>query len=177
MDVTVAHHLPQRTRLRVAPPLSPEDAQALADALAAVGGVAEVEVNRRTGSILVAHGPALDTTALVASVRAVAGPAPPPEGERAAEGITGIGREVHRLFVDANRDLRRATDGMLDLGTAATVTLFAAGALEVVATQELPVPPWFNLAWWSFRTFMTTIEQKVPRKEQGHDAGDDRRDT
>ena len=166
MEAVVVHAVPGRTRLRVrvrAELLSPARAERLADELTAATGITKVEINRRTGGILVSHVPTLgaaDVAALAyTALSAMSDEAPAPAA--GVPGITGIAREVHRMFVEADRDLREATDGMLDLGTATTLTLATAGALEVAVTQKLPVPPWFNLAWWSFRTFMTTIEDKV----------------
>jgi hypothetical protein len=167
MEAVVVHELPDRTRLRVpAELLSPERAARLADALSAMPGVTKVEVNRHTGGILISHAPSLSAAALsahardtLASLHAEEVAPPPPSGD--APPITAIARELRRLFVEADRDLRKKTDGLLDLGTATTLTLLTAGAVEVAVTQKLPVPPWFNLAWWSFRTFMTTIEHKV----------------
>ena len=57
---------------------------------------------------------------------------------------------------ELDRDIRRSSEGAADLGVLATLGFFAAGAAEVVGSGELPLPPWFNLAWWGFRTFMTT---------------------
>ena len=165
MEAVVVHELVGRTRLRVpAELLTAERAERLADALTAVAGVAKVEINIRTGGVLVSHAPSLLAAdlsaragATLASLHAEGVPLPPADGK----GMTGIARELHRLFVDADRDLRKATEGMLDLGTATTLTMLTAGAVEIAVTQKLPVPPWFNLAWWSFRTFMTTIEVKA----------------
>jgi Heavy metal associated domain 2 len=166
MEAVVVHELPGRTRLRVpAALLSPERAERLADALTAVAGVAKVEINIRTGGVLVSHAPSLlaadlsaRAEATLSSLQAEGVPVSPSAD---GKGITSIARDLKRVFVDADRDLRKATDGMLDLGTATTLTMLAAGAVEIAVTEKLPVPPWFNLAWWSFRTFMTTIEVKA----------------
>jgi hypothetical protein len=166
MEAVVVHELPDRTRLRVpAELLTPERAERLADALSALPSVTRVEINRHTGGVLVSHAPSLLAAEVsarardtLASLHADAGAAPPP-GD--GKGITGIARELHRMFVEADRDLRKKTDGLLDLGTATTLTLLSVGAVEVAVTQKLPVPPWFNLAWWSFRTFMTTIDVRA----------------
>ena len=49
----------------------------------------------------------------------------------------------------------------MDLGVLATLGLIGAGAAEIVVTGKLPIPPWFNLAWWGFRTFMTTEQPEI----------------
>lgn len=164
--VVSIHELPERTRLRVRAeplPMLAERAERLADALAVEPGVTKVEINRRTGSVLVSHAATVTATALSARAREALAAFRAHDADVDDEGpaITGIARELHKLFVDANRDLRRRTNGMLDLGTAATLTLLSVGAIEIAVTQTVPVPPWFNLAWWSFRTFMTTIESRA----------------
>ena len=36
------------------------------------------------------------------------------------------------------------------------VGFLAVGAAEILGSRALPAPPWFNLAWWAYRTFTTT---------------------
>jgi hypothetical protein len=58
-------------------------------------------------------------------------------------------------------DAIAATPGAVDLGTLATLAFVGAGALEVAVSKKLPMPPWFNLAWWGFRTFMTVEKPEI----------------
>jgi hypothetical protein len=153
------HVVPGRVRVRVSGlPLDADEAVHLAEALARLPGVTEVKVDRRTGSVLclgtdeLGPGPVVEkVTALVGAVEI------PAEAEPLVARPSGVAREIGRLFHDLDRGVLHATDGHLDLATLATFSFIGAGALEVAIKQKLPAPPWFNLAWWGFRTF-TSLE-------------------
>ena len=161
--LAIAHHLPDRTRLRT-PVLRNDRAgcEQLADTLAALAGVREVAVRPYTGSILVGHAESLPLAILVETVRGTlaidrvlaAGEKPPAPAD--VPTFSSIARKLVCVFRELDRDIRRSSEGVADLGVLATLGFFAAGAAEVVGSGELPLPPWFNLAWWGFRTFMTT---------------------
>jgi hypothetical protein len=164
----VVHHLPERTRLRT-PVLrkDPDACARVADALAALAGVREVAVRPYTGSILVEHAASLEANDLVEHVRPVLGiehvvargERPPPVGELPP--FSTIARELAVFVREVDRDIRRHSEGVADLGVLATLGFFTAGAAEVIASRTLPLPPWFNLAWWGFRLFMTTEERVI----------------
>ncbi|HEX8106538.1 MAG TPA: hypothetical protein VF516_02370 [Kofleriaceae bacterium] len=167
--LAVVHHLPDRTRLRS--PVLRKSATActrLADALAAVPGVHEVRVRPYTGSALILHDPgatvealtevasgALDGARVLAPGEAPPLPAAVPAFSTLRQKLAEMGREI-------DREIRRSSDGSVDLGTLATLGLVGAGAAQVAASGELPMPPWFNLAWWAYRTFMTTHNDAPP---------------
>jgi heavy-metal-associated domain-containing protein len=170
--IAVAHHLPDRTRLRS--PLLRRDRSAcekLADALAAFPGVREVACRPYTGSALVHHKPDLALDKLVAEVQRVLdvakvlAPGEPPPIDPDVPAFSSLARTLVAAVRAIDSDIRRGSDGTVDLGTLATFGLLGAGAVEVAATGKLPLPPWFNLAWWGFRTFVTT-EQAEIRAEQ-----------
>jgi len=148
----------------------------LADELARVPGVREVVVRAYTGSVLCLYDPAtLDPETLAARLRDLSGAEgvldtgqatrPPPPGAARRESGS-VAREMVRLFQSLDDRVLDATDGKVDLGTVATLAFFAAGAIGVVARGRISGPPWFNLAWWGFRTFMS-VERDVI------DGGDD----
>lgn len=160
--LTIAHHLPERTRLR-SPALrrDPAACERMADVLAQVPGVREVRVRPYTGSVLILHDGVAAAALTDAASRALdgarvlaIGESPPLGG--AVPAFSSLRRKLAAIAHEIDRDIRRGSDGSLDLGTLATLGLIGAGALEVAATSELPLPPWFNLAWWAYRTFMTT---------------------
>jgi hypothetical protein len=164
----IVHDLPERTRLRTSVLRKDPDAGTrVADALAALPGVYEVAVRPYTGSILVDHAETVASSDLVEHIRPVLdiekvcapGERPPPITELPA--FSTIARELTVFVRDLDRDIRRRSEGVADLGVLATLGCFAAGAAEVVAQGTLPVPPWFNLAWWGFRLFMTTEERVI----------------
>jgi hypothetical protein len=43
----------------------------------------------------------------------------------------------------------------------------AGGLVEVAATGKLPAPAWFNLLWWSLRSFMTFNPGAVEEQTRG----------
>jgi hypothetical protein len=173
--LSIAHALPGRVRLRLHwLPEAPDEARPLAEALASLPGISEVRVRVRTGSVLCLFDPErLDAGAVAEAARAASGAErvlstgeSPPRLEPVPRlGGSALGRETARLFRDLDSDVLRVTEGRLDLGTLATLGFLSAGAIDIVATRTVPVPPWFNLAWWGFRTFMT-LEQRAIRSSR-----------
>lgn len=170
--LAVVHHLPGRTRLRT--PMLRKDPAAcarVADTLAGVGGVCEVEVRPFTGSILVEHATTLPLARLVDPVRSalaierVLSPGEKPPVPIEAPPVSSIARELALAVRELDRDIRRGSEGSLDLGILATIVFVGAGAADVVGTGQLPLPPWFNLAWWAFRTFMETESDAAGKPE------------
>jgi hypothetical protein len=165
--IQIVHQLPERTRLR-AEPLRKDEARCeqVADALAAVRGVREVVARPYTGSVLVHHTrdvAAQQLAEIAARLLDAAilplGALPPPPKE--APPFSAVARKLAQAIGEIDRDVRIRTEGAADLGTLATLGFFAAGAAEIVAARELPLPPWFNLAWWGYRTFMTTERAEI----------------
>ena len=161
--LALVHHLPGRTRLRT--PLLRRDPAActrLADALAALPGVRDVAVRPYTGSVLIHHDPAIEVAPLVTEAQRVLdgprvlAPGEAPPLDPTVPGFSSVARKLAEAVREIDRDLRRRSEGIVDLGTLTALGFAGAGALEVATTGELPMPPWFNLAWWAFRTFMTT---------------------
>jgi hypothetical protein len=164
----IAHHLPDRTRLRMQVlRKDPAACERLADALAAVPGVREVRIRPYTGSVLIEHDDGVSIEALVDAARGAlaiervltACERPPQGGE--VPPFSSLARKVVAAARELDRDIRRGSDGTVDLGMLATLGLVSVGAAEVVASGKLPLPPWFNLAWWGFRTFMTTEQPEI----------------
>jgi hypothetical protein len=165
--VQIVHQMPGRTRL-LSDVLRRDETRCaqVADVLAAVAGVHEVAVRPYTGSVLVQH--ARDTSAqqLVEAAGHALGATILPPGTRppvptTAPHFSSVARKLVQAFGEIDRDVRIRTEGAADLGTLATLAFFAAGAAEIIASRELPLPPWFNLAWWGYRTFMTTEKEEI----------------
>jgi hypothetical protein len=160
--IQIVHQLPGRTRLRIHPaPLAKESAELVAGGLVAEPGIMDVEVNRLTGSIRCRHREHLGAQAVLEAVlsslpgAAALGPgeAPPPPARE--PGRSAVARAVAEAFRGVNQQVLAATSGSLDLGTIAALGFAGTGAIEVAVKGNLPAPPWFNLAWWAFRTFIT----------------------
>jgi len=172
----IAHELPGRTRLRC-PALrrARDDADRLADALAATPGVHETTIRPFTGSILVLHEPSVTSATLVDVARRVLacdrvlarGVRPPFDG--AVPELSKIAKLAAAAFRDIDRDLLRVSDGSIDLGTLATLGFFGAGAVGLAFEREVELPPWFNLAWWGYRTFMTNEQDEIASLDQATD--------
>jgi hypothetical protein len=169
----LVHELPGRIRLRASWfREEPEEARRVANELAAREGVIEVRVRPRTGSILCRCDPErvdaaglLETLRSLTGVEMVLGPTDPPpiriEAQRA--GGSSVGRATAKAFREVDEDLLRYTEGRLDLGTLTTLGFLVAGGLEMAVTRTIPIPPWFNLAWWGFRTFMSVEARAIRR--------------
>jgi len=178
--LAIAHHLPDRTRLRT-PALrkDPAACERLADALAGIPGVREVKIRPYTGSALVFHDEGVAIEILLEMARRAldidrvlaAGEDPPTDPQVPA--FSSLARKLVVAVREIDRDIRRGSDGTVDLGMLATLGFLGAGAAEVVASGKLRMPPWFNLAWWGFRTFMTT-EQPEINAADGDDGADPR---
>ena len=163
----VVHAIRGRTRLRF-PILRQQTACAekIADALAAMRGVHEVRVRPYTGSILVTHDDAITADHLVDEIQrhVSCGPVlragerlprrPPPE-------LSRIGKLAATAFLDIDRDVLRVSNGTFDLGTLVTLGFLGVGTVEVVVDREMPLPPWFQLAWWAYRTFTMNEQQEI----------------
>lgn len=175
--IHLVHELPGRLRLLWLHDV-PAEAAPLADRLAALPGMAEVRCRPFTGSVLCRYDPRrLACDDILAAVRAATGVTivvrpgeeAPAEDEELLRIATEEGNDVARaaaqLFKNLNLDLLRFTEGRTDLGTAVALGLALTGAVEVAVTRKLPAPPWFNLAWWAFRTF-TTLEKPAIDKAQ-----------
>jgi len=166
--IYVVHQSRGRLRLRLALLRDERElAEAIADQLSALDGVESVEVRPFTGSVLCAYdGWALQPDRLIDSVRALAqadrvvgeNEERPAEVERemvrsARLNGSGVARAASTFVEELDLEVLRATNGGLNLGTLAALGFMAAGAAEIVSTGKIPMPPWFNLGWWAFRTF------------------------
>jgi hypothetical protein len=167
--LALVHHLSDRTRLR-SPALRKSAAACtrLADALAAVPGVREVRIRPYTGSALITHDPGVSLDALTQvacgaldGARLLA-PGEAPPLSTAVPAFSSVRQKLAAIAQEIDRDIRRSSDGSVDLGTLTTLGLVGAGAAQVAASGQLPMPPWFNLAWWAYRTFMTTHNGAPP---------------
>ncbi len=164
----IVHAIPGRTRLRY-PALRecPADAERIAEALAATAGVHDVRVRAYTGSILVEHDERVTSAALVAVVQEVLPPELvlgrdeplPPEPPRRY--LSKIAKLAAAAMRDLDLEVARLTDGSLDLGTLTTLGFFGVGALQLAFEREVETPPWFNLAWWGYRMFMTNEQEEI----------------
>lgn len=179
LRVLVAQTLPRRVRLR-APALAGARAacEHVAHALAEGGLYERVTVRPVTGSVIVededrapdAHALAAHLAALLAAARDDRGlPLHEPTPEE-HPGPTRIAKAVAHAVAGINADVRDALDDRADLGTILPVFFGLAGIADLSRSHKLPTPSWFNLLWWSLRSFMTfnfrAVEAEVEEGEE-----------
>lgn len=162
---TIEHQLPRRVRLRASQLIGHRDvcARVAEKFLHVALTSARVEIRPSTGSVIVERDDGtLDAGELrQILVQIVAEEmADVPSSRRypvpdKMPGPTRVADTVARAFSEINGDVRRALDHRADLGTILPVIFFSLGLVEVAATRKLPAPAWFNLLWWSLRSFMT----------------------
>jgi hypothetical protein len=181
-QVTIQQTLPRRVRLS-APLLSyhREACARVASALASEGPFTKVTVRPATGSVIVEGEPgslAADRLAqrladLVAAEHDEQGHLLVEPRSELHPGPTRVARAVAHAVASINTDVRGSLDERADLGTILPVIFALGGMAEVAATGKMPVPTWFNLLWWSLRSFMTFNIEAV--EEEIHD-GDTRQE-
>lgn len=161
--VQILHALPHRVRLR-APRLAGhrQAIERVARALADQGAFARITARPATGSFIVEDEGPLDPQDLARALRGPVLAACDDDGRPIEDlgpedhpGPTRVARAVAHAVAGINADIRAALDDHADLGTILPILFAAAGIAEVAATRKLPVPTWFNLLWWSLRSFMT----------------------
>jgi hypothetical protein len=187
----LVHSLPGRVRLRAPALAGHRDAcQRIAEKLIAMEPSADrVDVRPVTGSVIVERDEEAETTLDAEALRALivklvseerddeGRPLTAPRSDW-IPGPTRVARAVAHAFSEINGDVRAALGHRADLGTLLPVIFFSLGLVEVSVTRKLPVPAWFNLLWWSLRSFMTfnvgavEEESKVVAAEHEREHGD-----
>jgi hypothetical protein len=183
--IHLVHSVPGRARLRLTWLHEfPDDAAPLAEHLARLDESIEVRVRPWTGSVLCSYDPErLNEERIVAAVRrhtrvaivlrpGESHPEAPGPLRRAPRTATStIRRAMTDAFRGLNQEVLEVTEGRLDLGALAGLSFLTLGASEIIRTRAAPVPPWFNLAWWAYRTF--TISSPEPGEEDSDPEGGD----
>ena len=165
--IQIVHELPERTRL-LSPALRRNErrCEQVADALVDVRGVRDVAARPYTGSVLVEHDRAitaqvlLETGARALAVDILPRGAKPPLPDTVPP-LSAVAHKLVQALREIDRDVRRSFEGSVDLGTLITLGMLGVGATEIAVSGQLPLPPWFNLAWWGFRTFVTTEQEEI----------------
>lgn len=176
--VTIEQALPRRVRL-LAPPLAwhREASARIAQALASEASLARVRVRPATGSVIVeGDDEPLPAALLAARLAELLREERDEHGQPLAArhdcpAPTRLARAVVTAVAGINADVRVALGGRGDLGTLLPALFALAGLAEVGATGRVPVPSWFNLLWWSLRSFMSfnirAVEEEVKEGRDG----------
>jgi hypothetical protein len=138
----VVHHVPGRVRLRV--PSRRGDRHffdAVGSKLGALDGVSAVRTNAATGSVLIRHDGPLH--ALLAQALG----SPLAELVELDLNAPAIAERVRAMSVDADRTIRRFTNGEFDLTTAAAFALVGAAAVQLLRGR--PPSGAVTLAWYA----------------------------
>lgn len=169
----IVHELPWRVRLR-APHLMGQHAacQRIAEALMAESVADRIRVQPATGSVLLeANEKTLDAEALRQRLEQLVLGEHDEDGHPLVHGNhhpgpTRIASAVAHSFSRLNDQVREALDGRADLGSLLPVFFFTGGTLEILSSKKVPAPPWFNLLWWSIRSFMTFNTEAVEEERR-----------
>jgi hypothetical protein len=153
----------------------PDACRRIAWVLARDPAYERVSVRPGTGSVFATREDgAIDAEDLASHVSGLVEAERDAEGEplvgrspRDVPGPTRVAHAVAHAVSQINADVSAALDHRADLGTLLPVAFAIGGVVEVSKTGKLPVPTWFNLLWWSLRSFMTfnvrAIESEVSR--------------
>lgn len=153
---SVSHHLPHRTRIRV-PRRHRQTAtlNKIQKRLIKVPGVQSVEVNERTGSVLVHHDTQENTLELINSaVAEVAAEIFEIAAEAEAPGFSTLAGLLRTRVHSLNSSVAQATDQKVDLRSAVPIFLLGASLVRFIQEKswwgEVPAFVLFYYAWDSF---------------------------
>jgi hypothetical protein len=168
-SVEVVHRLTQRVHLR-APALSLQRAacQRIADRLAREFEGHRIAIRPQTGSVFAQlDAGTVDAEALAERLAALMAQEhderdhPLLERRGQAGRPTDLARAIVTAFRGVNDDVRAALDGKADLAALAPVILAVSSAAQVALGKDMTQVPWFNLLWYSVRTFLSFNEDAL----------------
>ncbi len=177
--VDVEHQLPWRVRLR---------SRALVRERAACARVAQrladeidfdsISVRPITGSVVIVRATGqLDAEKirrrlfeLVAAERGADG-RPLTEERTLGNGNTRIARAVAEAVRQLNDKMRDALEDEADLQILAPIALAVTSALQPAASGRLSTPPWSQLIWYAFRSFMSFQGEAIADRPDDHSPG------
>jgi Heavy metal associated domain 2 len=156
----VSHHLPHRTRYRL-PKRSrtKEVAQKIRDKVSSVPGVKDVEVNERTGSVLISHDEkpnilpeihgAMDSVALDLFEEVLE-----EEGETFIPGFSVIAHMIRKRVKSADVAIAEKTKNYLDLKSLVPLVFLGAGILRASKSKNVVGHvPALVLFYYAFDTY------------------------
>jgi hypothetical protein len=165
-DVRVVHAIPGRIRLKVARVrANPGLASEIRTRLSAVPGIAMVDANPVTGSVLVLYEASMLASpgALQVLVERMTPLFPdlkvssleswltqPANGTSSESTLTG---GLATFFGALNTRVNALTSGGADLKILLPLTLFLLGVRGVLTSEKLILPTWYDLLWFSLGTF------------------------
>ncbi len=165
--IYLAHDSPGRVRYRLSWLRDHQsEATPVADAIAELPGVDEVQVRPFTGSLLVTYDPShTDVNAVRSALLAATGVADVTlPGHETPEQIRQILRgsfddgshlsqAVVKAFQGINVDVLRMSGGRASLGALTSLGMWIGAAAKVLSSGRIELPEWHQLLWWGFRSF------------------------
>jgi hypothetical protein len=164
-DIKIVHAIPGRMRLKVADVReNPTLAGELQRRLTSLSGVRKVEVNPRTGSVLILY----EATAF-ASAEALQELAKPlaeifpgleinevrswmssANGSGSAPSLT---QGIASFFAGLNKNIDAATGSAVDLRILLPLGLFIFGLRSLLISDKRPLPTWYDFFWFALGTY------------------------
>ncbi|MDD3581731.1 MAG: hypothetical protein PHW74_12005 [Desulfobacca sp.] len=174
--IRLIHAIPGRVRLKIARLKHNQDlARVIHHRFATLPGVRRVEVNTRTGSLLVLFDPQeiISLESLQTLSEILPEVAPDLDVNQLADWLTDPtanqgNNPLARSIVDGlgivNSSVRNATGGLLDLKVLLPLTLGFFGLRALLIAEEVLWPTWFDLFWFSLGTFVMLNRPVVEEK-------------
>jgi hypothetical protein len=175
--IGLAHHLPHRTRYRVSTKhRDDETAGRIRDSIMAVPGVSSVEVNQRTGSVLVHHE---ERPGILESISSALDRLGEDIFEEVFEGgldeiVPGaslFGHLIRKHVAQADSKVADLTNNLLDLKMLLPICFFGAGIFKVSRNRNWldQVPAWvlFYYAYDSYLKFHGPASQHFQPAQPG----------
>lgn len=164
-SIKIVHAIPGRMRLKVGDVReNPTLAGELQRRLTSLPGVRTVEVNSRTGSVLILYKATAftSTEALQELAKPLAELFPGVEinevrswmssanGSGSAPSLT---QGITSFFAGLNKNIETATGSAVDLRILLPLGLFLLGLRSLVSSENRPLPTWYDLFWFALGTY------------------------
>jgi hypothetical protein len=150
--VQTIHSLPGRVRFRI-PSLidAPSQAEGLQDRLRTLDGVARVDANPTSGSVLIEYRESVVRPELLfaATVRLLG-----LDKELESTPQPLVVRELRAVFDSLNRVVYDRTSGVLDFSSALLILMAAVGAGKMMGQGAAAMPSGFTLLWWGLHQLL-----------------------
>jgi hypothetical protein len=152
----IVSHFPGRLRVRSKTfRMLPEIADDVAQRLREEGGVSNVEIVRRTGSLLVHYEPRVVELPRLVELLVRAGGLHGLEMDASDDHVEHPrpGAILRETLDRLDDEMRAAAGGKADLRTAIPGTLAAAGLAKLMFGHRR-IPEWYDMMFWAFVTFV-----------------------
>jgi Heavy metal associated domain 2 len=182
-EVELTHYIPGRVRVRISKVKGNASlAEEIRQNFSAIAGIHKVEANPLTGSVLVEYDP--QTVGSLGSLIDMADTFGVLPGGLDSENIEqllddlmnglqkgaseetpgGLDSGIKGFFGLLNDDVARLTGGAADLRTLVPLMLFGFGLRDLLFSEKLTPPTWYNYFWFAFGTF-NALNRSERRKD------------